>query len=65
MHRLEYYIMEKFFHTHSYTNVTRDAGNANSSGAPSFASFSKSSFLHWVFTGLIYFTNIVCYAIYD
>ena len=35
------------------TGVTREAGNAYSSGAPGSTSFARSSLLYWVFTGWI------------
>ena len=35
------------------TGVTREAGNAYSTGAPGSTSFARSSLLYWMFTGWI------------
>ena len=49
----------------TYAYVTCEAGNAHSSRAPGSKILYKDYQLYWVFTGLAYFTHIICSTFFD
>ena len=43
-----------------WETITREAGNAHSSGTPGSTPFASSAKLYWVFTGLIFIFYSCC-----